>query len=185
MKTVLVLCLIFSCIGCETIKEFDCETYYIPKNSHYATNYIENGQSCSNSIDFSFEIDTSMFYHPTEPFSNKISGIIANSYLNTLYNSARITWKCLDDSTLVIGYLVHLPGYDHILGGLVKTNKSITVHCTVEDRASSYYLSANNNSVNIPKKIPVAKTYKLAQPYFGGNPKSPHEIKIKICYSNL
>lgn len=181
MKTVLVLGIISSLLGCEKKYENNCIDYLIPEGHHYAENYVENMSSWGSEIEFSFRVDTSMFYSIVNSHS-KISGIISNSYLNTLQNSARITWKVVDGK-MMIGYLVHLPGEDLQQGYLYKAQCDELIDCRVEDQESHYYLEANGESVMIEKDIPRSKVYKVAQPYFGGDPEAPHDIEITICFN--
>jgi hypothetical protein len=200
---------IFS-LSCEKLDIEECKTYMIRGGEHYSEGYNpEKGenlflQNCSKRIEFTFEIDSSMFYDVNvEGFKNghnKVRGFTCMSGLNITNYSARITWRCddlLGKTKLDIGFIVHLPSLNGKpeLGFLLKNViEGDMIFCVIEDRnEKGFYFYAENYSTGEFAETIInkrgagnVKNHKLLEaPYFGGNEKAPHTVRMEICSLKL
>jgi hypothetical protein len=206
-KKSLLLIAIFSLfiISCEKAEIGECKTYNLLQGRHYSEGYdFEKGditflQNCSNRIEFTFEINPSMFYDSLEFQNghNKVRGFSCLSGLNITQYSARITWRCRSISEMDIGFLVHLPSLNGKpeLGFLLKDVKEgDMIFCVIEDRnEKGFYFYAENYSTGEFAETIInkrgagnVKNHKLLEaPYFGGHETAPHNISIEICSLKL
>ena len=209
----IIICFTFSSCSKFLIDEGECNWYYFDRGENYPDDYNPNQgehfwlQKCSSRIEFSFTIDASMQYNPSLLEKNgfsKIRGMVCCDKFkiavkNILEYSARIGWRCPTDSTIDLGYIIHLPSLtakgEHDQKVLLKNVKpGDRIYCTIEDRdEKGFYISIENLSTGEFAEILADKqgsknadVHKLLEaPYIGGNYVLEHYVFFQICQEKI
>lgn len=158
--------------------------YIIEENKHYSCG-INLGLTFKNSIERNIIFDKSCLYEleGNDKFDiNKLFGF------STTYHhqkqSARYGWRCLgednieiytyvyDNSKLLTRKLINIAN--------IQPQEKINLKITDENNyfRFDYLTKTENGSISI-QKTPLSFPFKyFLYPYFGGNKKSPHKMKI-------
>ena len=133
-----------------------------------------------NTLEFDAIFDQSAIYK-IEPSNqtdiNKLAGFSdCNSYLEHHTNSARFGWNWTD-SLNIYAYCYVRGRASHKYITSVNLNK--VYRYRIYKCASKYLFCLNGKSVWMERNNKEGSGYTLF-PYFGGQSKSPHDIKIKL-----
>jgi hypothetical protein len=178
-KSKFLVLILFVLLGCKKPDSEGYKTYTIKKGKHRST-YSYN-TSRDTAFNWSIIFDSSAIYTTQDPANqydiNKLIGW-SDCGENHMDYSIRFGWRWLNDS-LEIHWFQHVNG-----------NFSFAKICSVDlcepyeyyllIKDSEYKLCVSGNCVTIGRTCSSDyKKYKL-YPYFGGQEKAPHNIKIKI-----
>ena len=169
----------FSFLSCSKIDENGFKTLTIKEGKHRSGYRYKTTRENIFNIECIF--DNSAIYTTEDPVNqwdvNKLWGV-SDCGNNHMDNSIRFGWRWLNDS-LEILWFRHLNGnfeFDKITS--VEINEVIYLDLEIKD--DKYILRVNGVVVEVNR--PCTKDFKRYKlyPYFGGDERSPHNIKIKL-----
>ncbi len=155
--------------------------FTIPQGQQYC---IQNGFFAAeySQLNFVVRFDSSAIY-TTESSSNqgdinKLYGFSDNNSQHHLF-SARFGWRWKNNALELFGYIYNNGVMSFTSLGSVAIGAEH--QCTIAVNEQYYIFTLNGVSTQMPRNSSTTKGigYKLF-PYFGGNEKAPHEIKIWI-----
>lgn len=174
-----IFLILLSLVSCNKIDENGFKTYIIKKGKHRSG--WRYNTSNSNSFNIEVVFDKSAIYETDDPTNqydvNKLWGIsdCGNHHHD---NSIRFGWRWLNDSLEILWY--------RRMNGNFEFEKITNVNI---DEVNKMHISINKNSYELRVNGVIKtvdrpcsqdfKRYKL-YPYFGGDEKAPHRIKILI-----
>ncbi len=156
-------------------------TYTIPANQQFS---LQNNYRTTDSSHLSFMVifDSSCIYKTSDPINqydiNKLYGYSDCDSMH-LINSARIGWRWSDDSLRLFSF-VHYNG--QILSKEMTTvSIGSIISCSIICDNNIYKFKVNSSYTEMPRYCNgINYRHYFLYPYFGGDEKAPHEIKIKI-----
>lgn len=162
--------------------------YTIRKNYHSSKlfGFLPHfGFTYKDTIKFECKFDSSCLYDLGDIDNwdtNKLFGV-STSY-NHMIQSARFGWRCVDKENIEVMAFVHDEHFflEPMVLGSVKPNELFEGKIVVKDLSFTFLFNKGNkpNVVLIPKKTKGWDfKYKLF-PFFGGNEKAPHNMKLWI-----
>jgi len=155
--------------------------YFIAKDAHSSD---KNGYKVISTTEMKFAVkfDNSAMYQTIDPWNqldiNKLYGFADNNMQHHEY-SARIGWRWNNNQLELFGYVYNNGAVSEKYITAVPLNQEIT--CSIKTETTNYRLTANGVSITMPRTASTEKAegYQL-YPYFGGDEKAPHDIKIQI-----
>ena len=171
-------CLILFLLSCNKITD-DYKVFTIKEGKHRSTRALN--YSKDTMFGWNIEFDSSAIYKCVDSLNQyDINKLIGWSDCGTdhLENSIRFGWRWLNDS-LEILWFRHLNGnfeFEKITS--VETNEVIYLDLELKD--DKYILGVNGVVVEVDR--PCTQDFKryYLYPYFGGDERAPHNIKIKL-----
>jgi hypothetical protein len=161
--------------------------YFIKKNQHYSEGSRSGLQKVFSGQELSFraKFNATNIYDlagPDQVDINKLYGV-SDCLSHHLQSSVRFGWRWLGDRMEIFG-LIHRGGslYFTELLGIADLNRVYDFKIKLSPDKTSYLLSFNNSQpVAIQRDCQQTnvKGYYL-YPYFGGNLKAPHDMKLSI-----
>lgn len=160
--------------------------FKIKKNRHYSNRFIYKLFNLFNfrkKISFNVSFDESSFYqlgNSDQLDVNKLFGF-SNGYHHK--NSARFGWNSFSKDLVAIYSYCYVDGV-RVMRFITTININSIYKMSIKDRGDDYLFTIIDPEYNIVQDI-VSKTknsnfnYSL-WPYFGGNNKSPQNIKISL-----
>ena len=165
--------------ACKKIDNMGYRIFTIKENRHRSTTTYKTTKS--NYITFKAIFDSSAIYTTDDPNNqydvNKLYGI-SDCGCDHQYYSMRLGWRWLNDS-LEILWFKHMHG--HFTFEKLKTinlNQSYDYTITLED--SSYIICVDGICDTTTRGCDDVYRHYYLYPYFGGDEKAPHDIKIRI-----
>jgi hypothetical protein len=165
----------------ESASETDFVKYTIKKGEQYCdlTSYIKVEYE---ELKFKVKFDSSAIYTTIIPSNqydiNKLFGFSDN---NTQHhqNSARFGWNWGKTGLCLFAYTYNNGVRAHKLLGTVEIGAEI--NCSIKVAEGQYIFTLNDKVETMPRASTSLKStgYKL-YPYFGGDEKAPHEVRIWI-----
>ena len=137
-------------------------------------------------IDFSFRTNNTWYYYETKSQGwNKIRGFSHGHYQNN--SSARLTYKCIDDTLLIVGAYCYVNGISpqqnarqKIILDTISTNNEY--HCRIIREDGMYKFYFEDKYWDCPAGEELSWGYKL-NPYIGGSFTLRHDWMVDI-YDN-
>lgn len=160
--------------------------FIVKKNHHYSDGFLFklfNLINVSNRLEYIVKFDSSCIYELNNEDQYDVNKLFGFSSGNHKTNSARFGWNW-------DGRHLHIYSYCYI-----NKKRDISYICSVKleteykfiiiDRKTDYLftiINLENNSVyqKTIKKLPTPLPGYQLWPYFGGNCKAPHDIKISL-----
>tara|TARA_B100001093_G_C26834145_1_gene1017562 strand:+ start:2305 stop:2844 length:540 start_codon:yes stop_codon:yes gene_type:complete len=178
LKASKILLILLVLIGCKKIE--DNYTIFTIKKNHHRSTYSYN---TSRDTIFNWDIifDSSAIYTTQDPNNqydiNKLIGW-SDCSENHLKYSIRFGWRWINDN-LEIHWFRHQ--HDQFEFGKIKSVElGKTYNYILEIKDNEYILCVDDTCVKLDRTCSQEyRKYKL-YPYFGGDEKSPHDIKIRI-----
>ena len=169
------------------------KTYNIKRFKHY-TKQFPWWFTFKNSIEFEARFDESCVYKLEGEDAYDINKLYGYSTKWNHHNqSARIGWRCLDYATIELFAYCYINGKRVIkeIDTISTGERIVCAIVDIEDEYLFYYKNMGNgiNTQMIVKKevhlsIPKSKDKVLFHytmyPYFGGNKRAPHDMKIEL-----
>lgn len=163
--------------------------FKIKKNKHYSNNLfykLFNFLNLRKEINFNVIFDESSYYNLNNSNQLDVNKLFGFSIGYHHKNSVRFGWNSYSKD------LVSIYSYCYI-NGVRKINFMTNININSEYKMSiidkkNYYLFVITDSKNkiivdnVSKENITGISYNL-WPYFGGNEKSPHDIRISLSYS--
>ena len=176
----IILCVFFLSVnGCKKIDDMGYRVFTIKENKHRSTTAYNTTKS--NYISFNVIFDSSAIYATDDPNNqydvNKLYGI-SDCGCNHQQHSMRVGWRWLNDS-LEILWFKHMHGtfsFEKIK--TISLNHSYDYSITLED--STYLICVDGVCTTTKRSCEGTYRHYYLYPYFGGDEKAPHDIKIKI-----
>lgn len=190
LKSAMVTVLFLSCIACNKI-DFTPKKNGIDNNGFYKFTIKQDHHYCDDNIyteietmelKFSVVFDSSVIYQTIAPENqediNKLLGFSDNESQHHLF-SARFGWRWSNDSLRLFSYVYNNAELIYEEIGTVQIGAENDCSILVTD--NSYKFRLNKKEVIMPRAstTPMAKGFKL-YPYFGGDERAPHDIRIWI-----
>lgn len=177
MRKYLLIFLAF--FSCKKIDENGFQTYTIKKGKHRSGWRYNTTKSNSFNIEVIF--NESAQYTTVDPLNqydvNKLWGV-SDCGDNHSDNSIRFGWRWLNDSLEILWYRRIDGHFEFEKINSVNINETNRMHLTISK--NSYELRVNGVIKTVSRPCSGDyKRYKL-YPYFGGDEKAPHTIKIRI-----
>ncbi len=179
--------LVFSAVSCDKLEEVFPEksaegsttTYMIKKGRHSSTSKV-TAMEASQMV-FTATFDSSAIYKTTNTSNqadiNKLYGI-SDCGTHHHQNSARFGWRWYNNQLEILAYSYENGERNFKFITSVALNKEYTY--TLETTADAYVFKLDGKTVSTERSCEgAASGYKLF-PYFGGNEKAPHDIKVLI-----
>ena len=165
--------------ACKKIDNMGYRVFTIKENKHRSTTTYNTTNS--NYITFKSIFDSSTIYITDDPINqydvNKLYGV-SDCGCNHKQYSMRLGWRWLNDS-LEILWFKHMHGtftFEKIK--TINLNQSYKYSITLED--SLYLICVDGMCVSTKRSCNGTYRHYYLYPYFGGDEKAPHDIKIKI-----
>ena len=158
------------------------KTIVVSKGNH-SSNDMSTMLFNTDEIEFSFMADSSWYYpEPAAPGWNKIRGLSHGHHQNN--SSARLGYKCIDNSVLVVGAYCYVDGIspqmNTALKGTIDTiQPGINYHCTIKRENGSYFILFENKAWSCPAGENYNWGY-LLNPYIGGDFTLDHDWVVLI-----
>ncbi|MFK5971270.1 MAG: hypothetical protein QM487_14285 [Candidatus Marithrix sp.] len=176
MKKLLFISLIFL-LSCDPT---GWTSYKVKRGKHRSTNKVTILKK--DVVSFQFTTDSTWYWETPEKNGwSKVSGI---AWTNNHYNSARLVYMRLNDSTGVFGYYFYSNGVspqdNPKLKGIMDTitiGKSYLASAGWENGYYFVRLGDKHNSIGVPKPFGVRN---LAHPFIGGTYVIEHDWKTSI-----
>jgi len=173
---VIFLCLL---MGCKKIDADGYTTYKIKEGNHKSTYRYNTTQS--NFITFSVIFDSSAIYQTQNPINqldvNKLYGV-SDCGCNHMKYSMRVGWRWVDNTLELLWYRHKNGNFDFDIITTIPLNTPVT--CSITLTGDIYEVCVDGVCKTIIR--PCEEDYKkyYLYPYFGGNEKAPHDIKISL-----
>jgi len=165
--------------ACKKIDDMGYREFIIKECKHRSS-YLYN-TTRSDYITFKAVFDSSVIYTTIDPNNqydvNKLYGVSDCGCKHQDY-SMRLGWRWLNDS-LEILWFKHMHGnftFEKIQ--TININQSYDYSISFND--SNYIVCVNGNCVTTPRPCHMSFKKYYLYPYFGGDEKAPHDIKIRI-----
>lgn len=183
MKRIFILGLIYifflSLNACKKIDDLGYRVFTIKENRHRSTTAYNTTKT--NHLTFKAIFDSSAIYHTDDPVNqydvNKLYGL-SDCGCDHSYYSMRLGWRWLNDSLEVL-WFKHMHGiftFDKIT--TINLNQPYDYSITFTD--SSYIICVGNLCEETKRSCDGTYRKYYLYPYFGGDEKAPHDIKIRI-----
>jgi hypothetical protein len=180
MKWVLLILILFVTTTCKKEWLGKYRIYTIPEGKHHSTHEIQG--LVRDGIMFNAKFDESAEYTSETPINqfdiNKLYGFAdCNNQHHT--NSARFGWRWMNGEIEIFAYVYNNGVLEYKKMGSVNPNENHYYEITIYK--DSYAFSLDNTYVNMSRtnRCNTGFYYKL-YPYFGGDEKAPHDIRIFI-----
>jgi hypothetical protein len=134
-------------------------------------------------IEFKFKVDSSWYYpEPVSPGWNKIRGFSNGHHQDN--SSARLGYKCMNDSVLVVGAYCYADGVspqeNPAQKGIIDTVQPGNVyHCAIKRENGKYIFEFEDKSWEGPAGKDIKWGY-ILDPYVGGEFTFDHDWTVKI-----
>jgi len=196
----LILAIAGGLVGCypdETVTNpqyhLDSSRSYLPDLEGFTRYYIAKGyHECNprylqylslSELRFQVCFDSSAIYTTVDPENqadiNKLYGFGDNKAAHNSY-SARFGWRWEGNALALFAYVYNQGSFEFKKIGNVAIAQ---IHkCRIQMQGASYVFTLNDSiQVTMPRKAKTinGEGYRL-YPYFGGNEKAPHDVKIWI-----
>jgi basic membrane lipoprotein Med (substrate-binding protein (PBP1-ABC) superfamily) len=156
---------------------------YIFKNWHYSFPPYPRIHTGINQLTFDFKFDKSCLYETN--INNHTNKLLGFSYDNHMKNSIRFGWRCNNDKIELMSY-IHEDSkvrYDSICD--IETDKWYKGKIWFSKATKGVYMVVYDENdievaIHYDKALMQIKWGYLLNPYFGGNDKAPHDMKISI-----
>lgn len=173
------------CIGCvhPNKDENGFIEYIIEKGNQYSNDRVIKSID-TEELKFIAKFDSSAIYTTADTLNqldiNKLYGFIEDQLPNDHYNSARIGWRWYHNELQLFAYCYNKGTLEpETLIKSVDIGKEIS--CIIKKEGSNYVFNVDGSSVTLPRKSTSPRfTGNRLFPYFGGNEKAPHKIRILI-----
>lgn len=158
------------------------ENYYILKKGRHRVNIFSWQKHQLARLDFNFQFDSTAIYATKEPSNqgdiNKLYGFSDGNDFHHK-NSARFGWRWYNDQLEIWAYCYNDGARIFKKLGAVDLYKNHKA--SIGFTTDHYIFKLNDTTVRMKRSASEqpASGYKLL-PYFGGNEKAPHAIRIKI-----
>jgi len=175
MKHLTIIAALLLLAACSKIETGE-RSYVIKAGEHYAT--PRTTEQTGNRISFTFYVDDSWYYTCAHDVGwSKLLGL-SNS-LSPHWNSARLAWRCRQDSTIVLAAYFYLNKIRYIYEfGAVDVGWH---YGEVYFSGERYHVRLNDRTITHPYKWgKVSGNQYLCHPYFGGDKPAPHDVKFYI-----
>jgi len=156
-------------------------TYTIFKNWHYAFPFVFS--MWRNKIEWSWacKFSKECWNDTDDNHTNKLCGLVFG--VNNHYNSARIAWKSNPtnkEEIMLYGYIYDPSFQKHKLQYLttVQVEKEFVVK--IIQHKDKYEFICGRDKVCMDNDTEDKNWGFYARPYYGGNPSSPHKMKINV-----
>ena len=155
--------------------------YTIPRGQHYAASNPYKVTDIRE-LKFTVRFDSSAIYQTENPQNqwdiNKLYGFADNGAMHHQF-SARIGWRWSEGALRLFAYTYNNGGREEKEITTISIGKEVI--CAIKVNSETYLFSVGGKSVTMPRlsTAATAKGYQL-YPYFGGNEKAPHDVRIWI-----
>jgi|TARA_B100001093_G_C26489326_1_gene868354 hypothetical protein len=177
---ILLMSLHFLFMSCKKIDENGFRDYVIKEGNHSSrTSYKTTKTNC---LQFQAIFDESAIYQSIDSNNqydiNKLYGL-SDCKDHHIKTSIRLGWRWLNDS-LELHWFQHVNN-NFSFDRITTINLNTIVNFSITFDNNYYYVSVDNDTITIdrPCNNQSIRKYYL-YPYFGGDEKAPHDIKIKI-----
>ena len=177
---ILLMSLHFLFMSCKKIDENGFRDYIIKKGNHSSrTSYKTTKTNC---LQFQAIFDESAIYQSIDSNNqydiNKLYGL-SDCKDHHIKTSIRLGWRWLNDS-LELHWFQHVNN-NFSFDRITTINLNTIVNFSITFDNNYYYVSVDTDTITIdrPCNNQSIRKYYL-YPYFGGDEKAPHDIKIKI-----
>lgn len=176
-KFVLLLLLLTACTKINNL-EGDEVTFLIKKGDHYSNNrWVRTGDLVIAKV----YVDSSWIYYDLEPCWNKLAGL--SHGIDPHNNSARIVWMCKDSVISIGGYFYRDGERNYEKLTEVQVGEWYYIRVWFSDK--TYYITFGDDYNSYEMKVSGYKDtneHYMLYPYFGGNPKAPHDMYFKFKF---
>ena len=173
------LLILLSIFSCKKIDDQGYKTYVIRKGSHRST--FGYKRTWDDVVKFSCIFDNSAKYETEDPVNqadiNKLYGL-SDCGDNHMNSSIRLGWRWYNDS-LEIHWFRHVGG-QFSFGKICEVEIDVPFESEIIFEQDDYIISVDGTTVAVPRGCGLAYNKYYLYPYFGGDEKAPHDIKIKI-----
>ena len=173
------LLILLSIFSCKKIDNRGYKTYIIREGSHRSTFGFK--RTWSDVVKFSCIFDNSAMYQTEDPVNqadiNKLYGL-SDCGGNHMDASIRLGWRWYD-SELEIHWFRHVGG-QFSFGKISNVELNVPFDCEIIFEEENYIITVNGKTVEVSRGCGLAYNKYYLYPYFGGDEKAPHDIKIKI-----
>lgn len=177
-----LLCICMACVHPKKDENGFIE-YIIEKGSHHSNNLVIKSIDVE-ALNFIVKFDSSAVYTTTDLLNqldiNKLYGFTEDQLSSDHYNSARIGWRWYNNELQLLAYCYNKGTLEpETIIKKVDIGKEIV--CSIKKDSSHYIFNVDGSSVKVPRKSTSSRfTGNRLYPYFGGDEKAPHQVKILI-----
>jgi hypothetical protein len=169
--------------ACRKIDDQGFKSYVIKEGKHRST--VKYKRTWKNVLKFQSIFDESAIYTTEDSTNqadiNKLYGV-SDCNEHHMQSSIRIGWRWYNDN-LELLWFKHFDG-NFSFGKIKNVNLNEVINCSIELGESKYIVSVDGDTVETDRPCGLNQGRYYLWPYFGGNEKAPHDIKIKIKEEN-
>lgn len=176
---VYLILFLFLSSGCKKIDSNGYTIYEIKEGKHKSTYRYKNTKS--NYINFTVLFDSSAVYQTVNPTNqydvNKLYGV-SDCGCNHIKYSMRIGWRWVDNNLELLWYRHKNENFDFDVITTVPVGTPIT--CSISLVEGIYEVCVDGICKTILRPCEENYTRYYLYPYFGGDERAPHDIKILL-----
>jgi hypothetical protein len=154
------------------------DTYFIKKGNHYSR-HERTELFLQSRYSFAFKFDHTAMYdfaNDNQEDWNKLTGF---RYATIQKNSARFVWRWNpEDKVVDIGAYAYVDG-ERFMQQIGQANIDEVYAGMIINNENEYLFIYGGNIIQVPKTVWNEKKF-WQYPYFGGDERAPHDIKIEL-----